>query len=64
MSKIVWTKPLLATVNSSHMKIYIFTGLGKITSLLSATFRPIFIAINWKNSGNSFVTLYVQQDLH
>ncbi len=30
-------------------------GLGKITSLLSSTFRPIFIAINWKNSGNSFV---------
>jgi hypothetical protein len=39
-------------------------GLGKITSLLSTTFRPIFIAINQKNSGNSFVTLYVQQDLN
>ncbi len=42
----------------------LFGGLGKITSLLSATFRPIFIAINWKNSRNSFVTLYVQQDLN
>jgi hypothetical protein len=41
-----------------------FTGLGKITSLLSATFRPIFIAINWENSGNSLVTLYVQRDLN
>jgi hypothetical protein len=38
--------------------------LGKITSLLSATFRPIFIAINRKNSRNSFVTLYIQRDLN
>jgi hypothetical protein len=39
-------------------------GLGKVMSLLSVTFRPIFIAINRKNSGNSFVTLYVQRDLN
>jgi hypothetical protein len=39
-------------------------GLGKITSLLSVNFRPIFIAINQKNSGNSFVTLYIKRDLN
>jgi hypothetical protein len=31
--------------------VYCFGGVGKTTSLLSAHFCRIFIAIKWKNSG-------------
>jgi hypothetical protein len=48
----------------AYLSAAIVTGLGKITLLLSVTFRPIFIAINWKNSRNLFITLYVQWDLN
>jgi hypothetical protein len=29
-----------------------FRGVGKLMSRLSATFRPLFIAIKWQNSGS------------
>ncbi len=70
--KIYSIGPVVQKVRSVIIGIYkfhfylwkYFQGLGKIMSLLSVTFCPIFIAINRKNSGNSFVTLYVQRDLN
>jgi hypothetical protein len=37
-------------------------GVGKLTSPLSATFRPLFIAIKWQNSINLGVTANFHQN--